>query len=290
MKMYRSDQLLRDDSSIHIFASKETESVIHVHDFIEIIYITHGSGEECINGESYRVRRGDLLFINYGSTHSFCELEDFAFINICFRPEVLGEDIITPENAFAILQLTAFDEIRRESDEDGMVSFFGDERDEIEHILRAMLREYTEQKSSWRVVLKSYMNILISRILRKLTDTEESAEEDSMWRDISDYIDSNLESDLTLSALAGKCFYNPSYFSRAFKKKFHMPLSEYLNRKKIDRAMSLADRKLSDEEIAHAVGFSYKTSFYRVFQRITGMSFAQYKKKFQSKDTEQVSP
>ncbi len=285
MKMYRSDELIKDDSSIHIFSSKEANCDIHVHDFIEIIYVTNGSGDETINDETYRVRRGDLLFINYGSTHSFVENENFAFINVCFRPEVLGEDIITPENAFAVLQLTAFDELRRESDEDGMVSFEGEERDEIEHILRAMLREYTEKRSYWRMVLKSYMNILISRIVRKLTDgAAESEDEDKMWAEICDYIDSNLESDLTLSALAGKCFYNPSYFSRAFKKKFDMPLSEYLNRKKIERAMVLCDRKHSDDEIARAVGFTYKSSFYRVFQRMMGMSFAQYKKKYHSKE------
>ncbi len=284
MKMYRSDQLIKEGASIHIFSSKEEDAAVHVHDFIEIIYVTNGTGEETINDRTYHVGRGDLLFINYGSTHAFREIENFAFINICFKPEVMGEGIITPENAFAVLQLTAFDEIRRESDEDGIVSFFGDERDEIEHILRTMLREYTEEKHSWRVVLKSYMNILICRILRKLTDTGSKEEEGRMWEDLSNYIDSNLESDLTLSALAGKCFYNPSYFSRAFKKKFNMPLSEYLNRKKIERAMALYDCKRSDDEIAQAVGFSYKSSFYRVFQRVTGMSFAQYKKKYRPKE------
>ncbi len=284
MKIYRSEALIKENASIHIFSSKEDSIPIHTHDFIEIIYVTNGIGEEIVNGVSYRVRRGDLLFINYGSTHEFCNVDGFAFINICFRPEVMSESVITPENAFSVLQLTAFEEIRRESDEDGMVSFTGEERDEVERILRTMLREYKEEKHSWRTVIKSYMNVLITMILRKLTSGEEREDLDAMWKEISDYIDSNLGSELTLPALAGKCFYNPSYFSRAFKKHFDMPLSEYLNRKKIERAMSLCDRKLSDDEIARAVGFSYKSSFYRVFQRIAGMTFSQYKKKYQSKE------
>ena len=284
MRIYRSDALIKDRASIHIFAAKESNSPVHIHDFIEIIYVTNGIGDETVNGVTYRVHRGDLLFINYGSTHEFKNVDGFSFINICFHPEVMSESVITPENAFAVLQLTAFDEIRRESDEDGMVSFWGEERDEVERILRIMLREYREEKPSWRMVLKSYMNVLITMILRKLTSGGEEETQDAMWKEISDYIDSNLESDLTLSALAGKCFYNPSYFSRAFKKRFDMPLSEYLNRKKIERAMSLCDCKQSDDEIARAVGFSYKSSFYRVFQRITGMTFSQYKKKYQSKE------
>ncbi|MBQ8310113.1 MAG: helix-turn-helix domain-containing protein [Clostridia bacterium] len=279
MKIYRSEQLFKEDASIHIFSDecKQGSMPVHLHDFIEIIYITDGNAEQTVNGETYHVRRGDLLFINYGSTHSFTACESFSFINICFKPEVMVESVITPENAFAVLQLTAFDEIRRES-EDGMLSFRGEERNEAEMILHAMAREYAEQKHSWKTVLKSYMNVLVSLIVRKLMDVDATGTDD-IWRELSDYIDSNLDSDLTLSGLAGKCFYNPSYFSRAFKKRFNMSLTEYLNHRKIESAKTLAlSGTLSDEEIATRVGFSYKRSFYRVFRRVEGVSFAEYKK------------
>lgn len=280
MKVYRSEQWMKADASIHIFSDEceKEEMPVHEHDFIEIVYILDGNADQSVNEETYRVRRGDLLFINYGSTHSFAAREKFSYVNICFKPEVLGESVITPENAFAVLQLTAFDEIRRASDEDGMVSFVGEEREEIEMILCSMLREYKEQKHAWQTVLKSYMNVLIALIVRKLMD-EETVISDDMWHELSDYIDSNLESPLTLSALAGKCFYNPSYFSRAFKKRFNMTLTEYLNRKRIDNAKILAlGTTLSDDEIATHIGFAYKSSFYRVFRRVTGISFAEYKK------------
>ena len=280
MEIYRSEQWMTADASIHIFTDEyEKEGIpMHVHDFIEIVYILDGNADQTVNGETYRVRRGDLLFINYGSTHSFVACEKFSFINICFKPEVMGESVITPENAFAVLQLTAFDEIRRESDEDGMVSFRAEEREEAERILLAMVREYTEKKHSWKTVIKSYMNVLIALIVRKLMD-EDAGASDDVWRELSDYIDSNLDAELTLSALSGKCFYNPSYFSRAFKKRFNMSLTEYLNHRKIESAKALvAVGTFSDEEIATRVGFSYKRSFYRVFQRVEGVSFAEYKK------------
>lgn len=281
MYVYESGKLMTADSSMHLFfMGKETRTMpVHEHDFIEIVYVTEGSADETVNGRTWRVQNGDLLFINYGSTHAFIPYENFSYINICFKPELLGEDVITEENAFALLHLTAFDEILRESGEDGMVSFRGEERQAIESILRSMLREYTEQRHSWRIVLKSYMNVLIAEILRKLIDGEGAEASKDVWRELSDYIDSNLGTDLTLSALAGKCFYNPSYFSRAFKKRFRMSLTEYLNHKRIERAKLLSeDQSLSDEEIAARLGFSYKSSFYRVFSRVTGQTFAEYKK------------
>lgn len=291
MKIFRSEQYIKDTASLHIFEGHGNGTLmpLHVHDFIEIIYVADGIAEQTINGESYRVKRGDLLFINYGSTHSFTADTDYTYINICFKPEMLSESVITSENAFAILQLTAFDEIRRASGEDGMVSYRGQERDEVEHVVRAMLREYTERRHAWQTVLKSYMNILISHILRRLVSAELTESTDDVWQQLSDYIDENPNADLSLDALASKCFYNPSYFSRAFKKRFNVPLSEYLNRKRIERAAEMArDGKYSDEEIATAVGFSYKSSFYRVFQRTTGKTFSQFKRDLRGSDGEQA--
>ena len=281
MKIYRSQQWMQADASIHIFKDECDGGgmPVHVHDFIEIVYILEGSASQTVNDRTYQVRRGDLLFINYGSTNAFVPQERFTYCNICFKPEVMGESVITSENAFAVLQLTAFDEIRREADGDGMVSFLGEEREEIEALLRLMLREYTEKKHAWQTVIKSYMNVLITGILRKLM-TGETVEEEGVWREILDYIDSNLQADLTLPALAGKCFYNPSYFSRVFKKRFHVSLTEYLNHRRIEVAKELTQHgELMDDEIAERVGFSCKSSFYRVFRRVTGISFAEYKKK-----------
>ena len=99
-----------------------------------------------------------------------------------------------------------------------------------------------------------------------------------LWEELLDYIDANLDADLTLSTLAGKCFYNPSYFSRIFKERFDMSLTEYINRRRIDYAIRLfRETKISTEEIAERAGFSSKSSFYRVFTKITGRSPSEYR-------------
>jgi AraC-like DNA-binding protein/mannose-6-phosphate isomerase-like protein (cupin superfamily) len=284
VKIYRSDTLMTEDASIHIFSDvcEKEEMPIHVHDFIEIIYVTDGSADQTINGETYHVRRGDLLFINYGSTHAFLPREKVAFINVCFKPEVLAESVITPENAFAVLQLTAFDEIRRASYEDGVVSFCGAEREELEWIVKAMLAEYREKKHSWQTVLKSYMNVLILLLLRKLVDTVEDSEQQDVWKELCNYIDSNLDADLSLSALAGKCFYNPSYFSRIFKQRYGKTLTEYLRAKRIKRAKELlSDTDMTVEQIIQKIGFSDRSAFYSAFYANTGSTPSEYRLKIQ---------
>lgn len=278
LKVYRSDELIRSDCNFHIFFSnKHTGAELHTHDFIEIVYIMEGSSAERVNDEEYEVKRGDLIFINYQSIHTFTTDKHFSYVNICFKPETV-DSLITPENAFALLQLTAFDELRKDN-EGGMVSFSGTERDEIETLLKNMLSEYRSKEPFRRTVLESYMNILLVKILRKTNAEPQSIEQSGTWQKIADYIDRNLGEELTLSALAQKCFYNPAYFSRIFKEHFNMSLTEYVNYRRVELAKTLLSKgELSVEEIAFRVGYSSKTSFYRAFTRMTGATPAEYKK------------
>lgn len=278
MIVYRAEKWIKKGESCHIF-SMPTDKIMetHTHDFIEIVYVRSGRAVEHIGSETYEVCRGDLIFINYGCTHKFVPIENFSYTNICFRPEVLGDGIITPENAFALLQLTAFDELRRESDS-GVVHFGAAEREELERLLSAMQEEYSGKAISRRTMLESYLNILFVKLLRKIAAGEQVVD-GRVWSELSDYIDRNLGGELTLSALAGKCFYNPSYFSRAFKEKFGMPLTEYINHRKIEKAAALAaDPALSTEEIAERVGYSSKNALYRAFLKVKGVPFSDFRR------------
>lgn len=280
MRVYRTEELIEKGKSLHIFAGQQKgePEPTHIHDFIEIIYVRSGEAEECVDGVSYHVRHGDVIFINYGSPHSFVPKGDFAYINICFSPEVVGDAIVTAENAFALLSLTAFNEMCSESG-GGMLSFFGSERREIEEILSAMLREYREKLAAWDIVTENYLNILINKMLRKTQRGIDREEMGDMWRSLSEYIDQNLSGELTLSALAQKCFYNPSYFSRVFKEKFHMSPVEYVTRKRLDHAVALlCDSDLSVDEISERSGFSDRRTFYHAFSKYIGGSPSEYRR------------
>ena len=286
MKRYIASHMMRHGVPIHIFYQEEKgAAALHTHDFIEIVYIASGSALETVNGETFRVGRGDLLFLNYGSSHAFEAVGQFSYYNICFAPDLPAERLIAPENAFGILALTAFDEMRREA-ESGRVCFSGDDRRRIEEILSAMLREYERMEPSARLVLESYMNILIAQILRKTLPAPEETARDT-WQTLREYIEQNISEPLSLSTLARQCFYNPSYFSRVFKEKFGVPLTTYVGQ----RRMELAKERLRTTEepvaqIALECGFSTAGAFYRVFERECGVTPSSYRLAEKSKKSE----
>lgn len=279
IKIYKTEEVIGKGNYIRAFEETQTDPKdIHTHEFLEIVYVRSGTATETVNGQKYRVGHGDLIFINYDSTHAFIPDDEYTYVNICFSPETVGEAIITPDNAFALLCLTAFNDMRCDAD-GGKVSFFARERKEMDDIVDAMLREYRKKETSWERVMENYLNIIITKMLRKTRLGVEENESDRMWRDLTEYIEGNPHADLSLPTLARKCFYNPAYFSRIFKEKFGVSLVEYVNRNRVERASYLLrESDMSVDEIMASVGFSDRSNFYRVFSKFTGTTPADVRK------------
>lgn len=276
--MYTAEVHIGNGRTIGISRKKQScAEAFHCHEFIETVYVMSGRAIQRVDEASYEVERGDIVFINYGSLHSFEPLENFEYINIYFMPELLGSSIITQDNALALLSLTAFDEMRKDKN-GGKLSFFGDERRELEFIITTMLREYEEDRPEAARVIENYLSILFTKMLRKtLMNNSDVCD---IWSELTEYIDKNLHEPLTLSALAQKSFYNPSYFSRIFKQRFGVSLSDYIRTKRIEQAMKLlSETELSVDEIISMTGYTDRSAFYHAFSRHTGTSPAEYRAK-----------
>ena len=281
MKIYKIDDMINNGEYIHIFTANCTrEIMIHTHDFIELVYVVSGSAIEVVNGEEYSVKQGDVIFINCGGLHSFRPSDHLVYYNVCFLPDLMANSIITPDNAFPILLFTAFNEMRGET-ESGLITFKAQERKTIEALFEMMLLEQQEKKKNWNIIMESCLNIIITRMLRKTQICEGEISFDSTWSELLEFIDTNLDSDLSLSMLARKCFYNPSYFSRVFKEKFGVSPITYINQKRVGYAAELLrSTDVLVNEICHRCGFADRSSFYRIFTKYIGVAPSEYRKKY----------
>jgi AraC family transcriptional regulator len=92
-------------------------------------------------------------------------------------------------------------------------------------------------------------------------------------RRTTDMLDANLDGDLSMSELARACGLPISEFSRAFRRSTHMLPHEWLERRRVHKAMGLLhDSRRSLVGVAHASGFASLVHFIRVFTRVTGAS------------------
>ena len=115
-------------------------------------------------------------------------------------------------------------------------------------------------------------------MFRKVSVGIENRDIGEVWYELSEYIDKNLNSKLTVSNLAAKCFYNPSYFSRAFKEKFGVSAVEYVTRKRLERALELLrNTDMPIDEICYSSGFSERSNFYHAFSKYIGGTPSDYR-------------
>jgi AraC-like DNA-binding protein len=270
MEIFKTENYIEKGKTIGIFKGRHPISEKHKHDFIEIVYVERGEAEQRIDDNVYNVKRGDVVFINYGSEHSFVGSEDYCYYNVCFNPEIMGK-VVDNSNALALLSLTAFNELRKENN-CGKISFSAQDSKDVEFVLERMKREMDEKKEGYGRVIENYLSILFSYMLRRSL-LPEIFSSSNVWENLVQYISSNPDGELTLDALAKRCFYNPSYFSRVFKQKMGISVSEYVRERRMDKAKSLLQNtNKTVEKITEEVGYSDRSAFYHAFIKAFGCS------------------
>lgn len=284
-KIYKFDEINKYSGDI---AVKKLEYCIdeaeHTHEFVELVYISHGSAIHYINGACYEVKKGDLLFINYKQVHSFKVKENLNYYNICISPKLFSEELINSSNAFEMLSLSVFEEFRSAvTPGKPLLRFNGNEIIKIEFIISEMHKEVKGDRVGRNTILKSYLTVLLSYVFRKMA--EEGIEAKGKYGHIHDevleFIAQNCNEKLNLEKLAERCFYNPSYFSRLFKDIYGISVTEYIQKERIEKSCyMLANSHRSIDEISLAVGYEDKTNFYKFFRKHCGMTPAEYRKKY----------
>ena len=277
----------------NVFISKSihaTDEEIHLHEYVEVVFIENGKeiyadGFELmmvhsIDGKDYSVSRGDLIIINYNQTHSFKVDSEMTLYNIFLKSSFLDHSDSDNNNITNIVLLTAFDELRCGLMSDlSYIHFSSNALREAEYLIKSMVQEQQNKKEGYQKMMEMYAAMLFVQIFRLLIDNLESENNVSVSIDeITRYIEENCTEKLDLRELARKCFYNPSYFSRAFKKKNGITLIEFIHTHRIKKACELL--KTTDftvELIAEMCGYHDKSGFYQQFKKIIGCLPVEYK-------------
>lgn len=98
--------------------------------------------------------------------------------------------------------------------------------------------------------------------------------------DVMAFISDHYDNRFSLDELASRCNLNPSYFSRVFRERAGIPLFEFINRLRIERAVQLLkNTSMTILEIALTVGYNNISFFNRYFRKLKGCSPGEYRKK-----------
>lgn len=97
-----------------------------------------------------------------------------------------------------------------------------------------------------------------------------SAEADSLFDNVKNYIEEHYNEDLSLSNLAQHFGYNAKYFSSAFHKYFGVKLRTYINHTRVKKALEL-EKKIGGcytiNEVIFCSGFNSRETYYRALRK-----------------------
>lgn len=154
--------------------------------------------------------------------------------------------------------------------------------------------ELQAETSAGRLLVESLANSMAARLLQKHIGapsarsraflTGEGLDRRRLLR-VLDYIEANLEGDLTIDRMASIACLSKFHFARVFKQAVGQSPYRYVSDKRLERAKALliqGDRPLAD--IALALSFSSQANFTRAFTQATGQAPGQYRQQFGSRE------
>lgn len=285
------EKLFENGNSIYINNIIEgPEPHLHVHDFIEISYVTSGCGVHILGDKEYRVNKGDLFLINYHIPHEFRsfqspDTEPINVYNCVFKPEFIDVNLIDYKDFKDVIQYLSFRSIfSLNPDTVDDLKLSEGENPALEHIYKKMLKEFTEKEDGYIELLRGYLIELLIQIFRSMKasfhkKTDMMSRHASLMEQSIQYLKSNYKVNVKLSELASRSFLSPTYYCKLFKDYTGATISEYIQKLRIEEACNLL--KTTDLKViavAQKIGYSDIKHFNEVFKKLTGTTPSAYKK------------
>lgn len=248
----------------------------HLHNFFEIYFFIGGSVKYFIEKKVYSLNYGDLLVMNSNEIHKpyFPTGGFYERIVIHFDP-----CLVEKFNAPGFDLLNCF--INRPKGEKNKINL---NKIQIEEIIKLFykIENLNELDNDSHNILKiaGFLELLvyINKAYVNISQVDDISHVPAKLIPILDFIDENLEGDLTLGALEQHFFINGSYLCRLFKKSIGSSINEYIIYKRISKAKRLLSEGATALDACIFSGFNDYSNFARMFKQRVGVPPAKYRK------------
>ncbi|WP_099221921.1 AraC family transcriptional regulator [Listeria costaricensis] len=237
----------------------------HHHDFVEFSIIYEGQVKYNIEGKEYWLKQGDMLVLNPGVRHF--DIAEPGMHNVQLHIGFRNFSLTGfPRNTFPFKEAV----LRQH-----------DTSTEILPICDEILREKSEEKPGYDLLLKTYVMQLIIQILRETEPRQirtsglklsmEELEKQQLVNQIIYYMEKHHTEEVSLSTLSETMYISPAYISRVFKEETGDSPIHYLIKIRLEKAYELLkDERLTVKEAAKLVGYNDAYYFSKLFKKHYG--------------------
>jgi len=264
-----------DYEVFHYRDSKNCEVEVHHHDFYEIYFFLGGKASCWIEGTSYPMEVGDLLFIGPSELHRPVVEETSVYERIVLwidknYLESLSTDKVSLTRCFDSSLPTHRNLLRPTPTM----------RAEITHRLGELLRELYNSDYGGEVcargILLQFM-VELNRMAMGGAESGRQLESSPLISNVLQYIGDHYNENLTVENIASEFFVSKYHLSHEFSRVVGTSVYRYILLRRLLIARQLLSRGVAPGVVSANCGFGDYTNFYRAFKAQYGVSPASYK-------------
>jgi AraC-like DNA-binding protein len=247
----------------------------HLHNSCEIYFLISGDVNYFIEKKVYPIQYGDLFITNSQEIHkpSFLSSKTYERIIINFDPI-----IVQPFNHPDFDLLHCF--MNRPRGEQNKINFHKSQLEEVNRLFLKIENANKNTSNGGDILKTAYfieLLVLINRAFISGQPVEEHPNVPEKLIPVLDFIENNLESDLSLDSLERDFFIDRFYLSRLFKQSTGVNIHKYIIFKRIARAKALLPQGYNVTDTCILSGFKDYSNFLRTFKKIVGVPPGTYK-------------
>ena len=268
---------LNDNFKIfHIRDKKDIKFEYHHHDFSKIVILIDGDLTYYIEGKAYILKPWDILFVNKNEIHKPVVNPNkyYERIVIWLNPDFMAKYAQGNNNllkCFEVAIKNNYNLLRL-----NMKSI------EIIKNLIQDIQNCNNSNEFGSEILKESLFVQLMVLMNRLflnSDKNRDIEDiqyDKTIEGVLNYINSNLENDLSIDTIASEFFISKYYLMRKFKNQIGSSIHNYVVQKSLILARSLISDGLSMSSVCSRCGFNDYSSFVRAFKKVYGVSPSNY--------------
>ncbi len=247
---------------------------VHYHPEYEINLVMGCTGTRVVGDSEETFGPTDLVMVGPSLPHAW-KSKDVTnhVITIQFSQEMSQYPMLSKRIFAPIRQLL--------QDAENGLSFEGPEQESIkEQIISLTRMQGFQSVTAFLNILSTMANANRKRLVSGLFESDlGSSTKSRRIAKVCEYIDQNLDKDLSLAEVAALVNMSESAFSHFFKKRTGLSYINYVNNQRIAKACTLlSDTTLSASEICYDCGFNNKSNFIRIFRKKKNMTPIEYRK------------
>lgn len=241
----------------------------HLHEDIEIVYVTDGTLEIGVGEELFHMEKGDfaIVFPNVIHHYQVFDSEKNRAIYLFFDPS---------------LAPNFFEELQSYSPGYPIIK-----RKHVHADVVNAVKVLTKEKKSSSILIQAYMQIVLAHVFSEMTmvDKDKVGGDNIIYRAV-EYVAKNFKEEIRLEKMAYDLGISKYVLSRMFAKTFHCNFNQYVNGVRLEYAVShIENTKDTITTISLESGFESQRTFNRVFKERYKMTPREYREQIRAVKT-----